>query len=993
MIMLVVLYIFLAFSLTAHAAVSVSIPLDEQLPAIARVGKPYTWSFSPKTFFSSKNASIALTGDSLPDWLSLDPGSRTFQGTPGPDDAGNPEVHVKAAEDGTGDTVTSKFTLCITSESPPVVKNPVEAQFHPTNPSLSSVFLPSQGSALSSTRPALRIPEGWSFSIGFVYNTFDYDGDLYYAGRQLDGSPLPPWLRFNAKAITFDGVTPSSPKNSTQLVSLALHGSDQEGYSAGYQPFDLYISSYELSLATSSLPTINITASTPFSVDFSSPADFTGVTIDGNPIQPADLMKLAIDVTEYSSWLHYDEKTRTLSGQPPDPYSAAPVLPVELSTFFNQTLYTNVSLAVVPSFFSTSSLPSLIVQPGKPLTFDLVQYFSNETTVGILGNDNVDLSASFDPPDVDSFLGFDADKAELTGTVPKDVLDADYDQISVMFTAYSHVTHSTSHTSLNVTWAPDAYNKQHARPTPGLSNAAHAKLLLALEILFGVIGGIVMLGVILAGLRHCTKVPDTALTGEAGYRGFSEKEKQWYGIDVEEGSEEGYGWTERKHFDVVNAAAAAPIGIVLPDQTRTPSAPVTGGRYGSLGRTVQQAMSRLGSSPAASSIISPNWSPRSNVISKGEFLSKIRATVRQVSDKYLKGWESGNADGRPMISKPTLITAPPGVVQMNGLPSVHEPFDKANIGIVGYIRNSVMSLGRSPSSSTNATGERSIPRRRADFVPPGRENTGIRAPAKARRQPSGKAVRPLHRQSDSMGSVTSYEAEAVVQTATKAMSIRSARSVSGISYYSQPEGSPAVPARPRLVPFTSAARVPVPSLPYLSPTPTTTKTVKSVTVHSPKRVASQRADVLVSPGDSGDDLEIGMQYVKALGEESSVRESVGTGGARSVFSLESSEQGHRDAVPRMLLRCGEHFRFVIPVVASCAGGKIVARLRDGSGRGAPAFLRYVLKANGMGRGKEAVEFWGAPGVDDLGEFAVGLYVGSGQGECVGRVDVEIVRRS
>ncbi|KZT21150.1 hypothetical protein NEOLEDRAFT_1026073, partial [Neolentinus lepideus HHB14362 ss-1] len=943
-------------------AVSVSIPLADQLPLIARIGSPYTWSFSPHTFVSSKNSTITLVGVSLPSWLSLDPGTRTFHGSPSADDEGTSEVSIKATEDGSGDTTSSRFTLCVTSSLPPVLKNPIEAQIHPLNPSLSSVFFPSQGSALISSHPALRIPEGWSFSIGFVYDTFNYDGDVYYAGRQLDGSPLPSWLRFNPREITFNGVTPDSPKNATQLISLALHGSDQEGYSAGYQQFDIYISSYELSLATSSLPTINITALAPFSVDFSSPADFTGVNIDGNSIQPSDVMNLAIDVTQYSSWLHYDENTRTLSGQPPDEYGGSgpdAVLPVQLSTFFNQTLYTNVSLAVVPSFFSTSVLPPLFVQPGTPFTFDLVQYFSNDTTVGTQGSSDVDLSASFDPPDADNFLGFDEDKVQLTGTLPKDVLDADYNQIAVVFTAYSHVTHSTSHAAMNVSWTPDGYNKEHARPTPGLSNAAHAKLMLALEITFGIIGGIVMVGVILAGLRQCSKVEDTALTGEEAARALSEKDKQWYGIDVEEGKQE-----------------------------RTASAPIRGGGYGSLGRTVHRAMSRLGS-PAASGILSPNWSSRSNVMRKDEFLSKIRATVRQVSDKYLRGWESGNTGGRPTISKPTLISAPPGV----GLPSVNEPFDKANIGIVGYLRNSVMSLGRSPSSSTNATGERSIPRRRADFAPPGRENTGgIKVPQKTHGRQSRKAVRPLHRQSNSLESVASYEGEAVVQTATRAMSVRSARSISGISHYSHQEGSPAISARPRLVPFTSAARVPVPTLPILSPNSTAAKTVTKVTTHSPKRVASQKADVLISPGDSGDDLEIGVQYVKALGEETSIRDSLGTGGAKSVFSLESSEQGHKDMVQRILLRCGESFRFVIPITASYSGGKIVARMRDGTGNAAPAFLRYTLKANGMGKGKEAVEFWGTPGVDDLGEFAVGLYVGSGQGECVGRVDVEIVRR-
>ncbi|EPQ56763.1 hypothetical protein GLOTRDRAFT_25080, partial [Gloeophyllum trabeum ATCC 11539] len=923
-------------------AVSVSIPLAEQLPLIARVGSPYSWSFSKDTFSSSKNSTFTLAASSLPDWLSLDPGTGTLHGTPAAEDEGARAISITATEDGSGDIATSKFTLCVTSSPPPVLNIPVQDQFRKANPSLSSVFLPAQGSALSASRPALRIPEGWSFSIGFEYGTFNSSGDLYYAGLQSDGSPLPSWVRFNSRQITFDGVTPSSPKNASRSFSLALHASDQEGYSAGSQAFDIVVSTYELSLSHSSLPTINITASTPFSVDFSSPADFTGVSVDGNPIQPADIQDLAVDVSQYSYWLHYDQTTRTLSGEPPDQYGeskAGPVLPVKLTTIFNQTIYTNVSLAVVPSFFSTSDLNPLLIQLGTPFTFDLVQYFSNETTVGILGSNDVDLSASFDPAEADQYLEFDADKGVLAGNVPQDISDSDYAQVGVTFTAYSHITHSTSHTSMNVSWSLDQYKHEHATPTPGLSNAAHAKLLLALEITFGIIGGVVLTGVLLAGLRQCTKVEDTALLGVEAERALSEKDKQWYGLEVEQG-EDGYGWSDGKRFDIVNFAHAD-----VPAHEGVDSAPIRGGGYGSLRRV----LTRLGS-PGASSVLSHKWSPRSSVMRKDEFMGRLRATVRQVSDRCRRGAP------RPTISKPTLVSAPPGVEQMEGLPSVHGPrFDGGvGVGIMGHLRNSVMSLGRSVSSSSNGTaGNRSIPRRRADFVPPGREDTGILAvPANS---------------VDSVASSASYEGDAVVQTATKAMSVRSARSVSGISYLSQPEGTPVVGgARPRLVPFTSAARVPVPTLPPMSP-----KVTKVAS--PPKRVASQKADVLISPGDSGDDLELGVQYVRALGEETN--------------STVNTPRG-ANVVPRVLLRCGESFRFVVPIAS--AQGRLVARMRDGSGAMAPPFLRYTLKANGLGRGKEAVEFWGTPGVDDLGEVAVGVY-GAGA-VCVGRVDVEVVRR-
>lgn len=240
--------------ITSVTAVSVVNPLDDQLPLIARVGNPFSWSFSPETFNSSTNSDLSYSTSPLPSWLMFDTSTRTFSGTPSASDQGNPEITVTAND--SDSTASSHFTFCVTKFPPLVVNVPITQQFHDGNPSLSSVFLLFPNSALATSHPALRVPSKWSFSIGFQGNTFNATDNLYYYVLLSDGSAPPDWIQFDQNTITIDGVSPSTPQN----LTLALHGSDQAGYTSTVLPFNLIVADHEVSQSSSSLPTINITA-------------------------------------------------------------------------------------------------------------------------------------------------------------------------------------------------------------------------------------------------------------------------------------------------------------------------------------------------------------------------------------------------------------------------------------------------------------------------------------------------------------------------------------------------------------------------------------------------------------------------------------------------------------------------------------------------------------------------------------------------------------
>ncbi|MFK0271955.1 calcium-binding protein, partial [Pseudomonas asiatica] len=124
-------------------------------------------------------------GDPLPSWLSFDPVSHTFSGTPGNADVGSVSVRVTAT-DGSGATASSSFTLTIvnTNDAPTL-------QIPPAN----------QLSGL-----------GRAFTYALPANTFadvDMGDSLTFSATLAEGASLPAWLSFDAGSLTFSGTPPA----------------------------------------------------------------------------------------------------------------------------------------------------------------------------------------------------------------------------------------------------------------------------------------------------------------------------------------------------------------------------------------------------------------------------------------------------------------------------------------------------------------------------------------------------------------------------------------------------------------------------------------------------------------------------------------------------------------------------------------------------------------------------------------------------------------
>lgn len=950
------LYLLSLAAAAVASSVSVVLPISQQLPLIARVGQPYSWQISAITFSSYLNDTLTYTVSTLPGWLTFDPGTRNFHGTPSDSDKNDIKITVTAT-DSANASASSQFTLPVTSDSQPQLSIPIAGQFYPNNPSLSSVFMIEKTSALYTPNPALRIPPQWSFSIGFQGDTVTSSDGVHYEVLQADGSALPSWMTFSPSEITLNGVTPHADTiPSTVTLSLALHASDQEDYTAVSLPFDIVVASHELTSSNMSLPTINITASTEFFVSLMTTADFSGIFVDGQPLQPANVTALNIDTSQYH-WLKYDASTMSLSGQPPDDLKATkggpnPLVPVSITVNFNQTLNTNISLAVVPSYFTESNFNDIVVDPGQEVRFSLVPDLSNSTVLSSQQSD-INLYVAYDPGEASQFLSFDPGSDLLSGTVPPaDQLD--FNHVTITFTAYSRLTHSTSHASLAMAFSASRIgpgNVKHGHPT-SLSVKARRRLVLGLGVSFGTIGGLIVIGGFLALFRCCTRIEDSALGGEEGLRALSAEEKTWYGIGAEVNKiarsivtgREGNEW--EKYAVASETSEGGSMEEILPAVQESGAAT---SRYGALGLGLHPSV------PRTQSYLPPSR----GVMKKGEFVVKIKETARQVSDKFRQvsdKYTRLNARRlRPIIGNPMPL--PPG-----NIPISRVPFDERRVAYQPspFFMGNSASMGTSIiDSPTSSSGGRSIPHRKADFTP---------KPAHLR----------THRSSG--GSLSTHAGEATIHTASRATSINSGKRS---SYQSQSDGHPGF-KRPRVVQFTSSSRVPVPKVPsdaiLRHGAPATDQT---------SRVASQIA-LVYNPDEhkrqgSMDGLNLGMHYVNTLGEK---MEDATISSSNS--STPKVGQGKENVPLKRVVKAGEKFSIEVKLATKSSDyGKLEARLA--SGESVPTFLHLEFMGYGDAS-KRAVEFYGVPVRANIGEYTVEVFE-EGNRKRVAKLVIQVVDKT
>jgi hypothetical protein len=151
----------------------------------SNVGNFYSFTFPANTFTDADGDALTYGamlagGGALPAWLTFDPVSRTFSGTPAVTDVAVLNIRLTAS-DGHANSASDDFMLTVATDPPPVVAVPI---------------------------PDQNAPVGIPFTFTFDANTFtDPQGDpLTYSASLAGGGALPAWLSFNAGTRTFSGT-------------------------------------------------------------------------------------------------------------------------------------------------------------------------------------------------------------------------------------------------------------------------------------------------------------------------------------------------------------------------------------------------------------------------------------------------------------------------------------------------------------------------------------------------------------------------------------------------------------------------------------------------------------------------------------------------------------------------------------------------------------------------------------------------------------------
>ncbi|MDI1487316.1 MAG: polarity establishment/cellular polarization [Ramalina farinacea] len=342
-----------ALSSLARANPNINLPVNAQVPPVARAGQPFHFTFSDSTFTSpSELLSYSLAG--APTWLSLDGPSRTLSGIPTSEDTGAPVIEL-IANDTAGSTVMS-ITLVVTQEGGPGLGLPLADQL--------------QANGAFAAPSSILVAPLDDISISLAPNTFTNasSNTVYYAVRD-DRTPLPSWISFNPSSLSFSGVAPPAQPTTggTQSFSFEVTASDVVGFSDAVLPFQIVVEP-SLFVFKSNLQIVNVSPGTFFN---DSSTLLNALTLNGTRVSPSIIQNVTASMPP---WLHMETGGLALQGTPPTDFKGLNFT-VEITDIYGTSTTTVVALDC------TDTLNGLLIKPlgtvavdvGCNFTYDLHQ--------------------------------------------------------------------------------------------------------------------------------------------------------------------------------------------------------------------------------------------------------------------------------------------------------------------------------------------------------------------------------------------------------------------------------------------------------------------------------------------------------------------------------------------------------------------------------------------------------------------------------------------
>ncbi|KAL8970782.1 MAG: hypothetical protein Q9183_001360, partial [Haloplaca sp. 2 TL-2023] len=434
----------------AIATPTIGLPVNAQVPPVARTLKDFSFAFSASTFSSAVGPMTYVVANA-PSWLQLDSTTRTFSGTPALEDAGSANFSL-VASDSAGST-SMPVTLVISSSPGPRLGIPIEQQL--------SAYDGYQ------SPDTILLPRSSELSLTFSQHTFEPTSDdtVYYA-ICANNTPLPSWINFDRRTLSFSGTTPqiTSPDELPQTLDIHFTASDVIGFSAAVASFRLVLENH-LFVFEDHPKIVPVTSGSLFAYD----GLRTSLLLDGELVDPADVQQIDADGPD---WVSFDEATWVLSGVAPN--SAA----VENVSITATDRYDETATATVVIHVTSNSTVNLFHEPLGSVDATAGKDFSytfNNSLAAISGTHiSVDLGTA-------TWLQFDQGQWELHGKVPSDLkpgaipvnvtlTQGSASQAELLVINIANPSHSSSSRSTNVPGTGVNGGAKGARPTSTASS-------------------------------------------------------------------------------------------------------------------------------------------------------------------------------------------------------------------------------------------------------------------------------------------------------------------------------------------------------------------------------------------------------------------------------------------------------------------------------------------------------------------------------------------